>query len=86
MSHLNLDSDILRYIIQHQLQPGERLPTLAELSQEMGVSVSKVREDLAVARTLGWSRSDPARAFRFRHSILSQHGDLERDLCAGPRS
>jgi DNA-binding FadR family transcriptional regulator len=53
MSHLNLDSDILRYIIQHQVQPGERLPTLAELSQEMGVSVSKVREDLAVARTLG---------------------------------
>jgi DNA-binding FadR family transcriptional regulator len=56
---IHVDSDILRYIIQHQLQPGDRLPTLAELSQEMGVSISKVREDLAVARTLGLVQIKP---------------------------
>ena len=71
MVHLNLDSDILRYIIQHQVQPGQRLPTLAELGQEMGVSVSKVREDLAVARTLGLVQIRP------RTGILVQEFDFE---------
>jgi DNA-binding FadR family transcriptional regulator len=49
----------LQYIIQHQIQPGERLPTLAELSREMGVSISKVREDLAIARVLGLVQIKP---------------------------
>jgi DNA-binding FadR family transcriptional regulator len=59
MLHLNLDSDILQYIIQHQMRPGERLPILTDLSREMGVSVSKIREDLAVARMLGLVQIKP---------------------------
>jgi DNA-binding FadR family transcriptional regulator len=50
---VSLDSDILRYIVEHELRPGDRLPTIAELSQELGVSVSKIREEMAVARALG---------------------------------
>ena len=46
-------SGILHYIIENQLKPGDRLPTISELSQQMGVSVGKVREELEVARTLG---------------------------------
>lgn len=46
-------SDLLRYIIDRQVQPGERLPTISELSAELGVSVGKIREELEVARTLG---------------------------------
>jgi DNA-binding FadR family transcriptional regulator len=69
--HTNLDSDILRYIIQHQMQPGERLPTLTELSREMGASVSKVREDLAVARMLGLVTIKP------RTGIQVQEFDFE---------
>jgi DNA-binding FadR family transcriptional regulator len=49
----SLDSDILRYIVEHQMQPGDRLPTISELSQELGVSVSRIREEMAVARALG---------------------------------
>ena len=59
MPHSNLDSDILRYIVEHQVQPGERLPTIGELSQELGVSVSKIREELEVARTLGLVQIKP---------------------------
>ncbi len=49
----NLNSGVLRYIIERRVQPGARLPTIAELSRELGVSVSKVREELEVARMLG---------------------------------
>ncbi|MBN1678827.1 MAG: FadR family transcriptional regulator [Anaerolineae bacterium] len=54
-----LDSGILRYIIEHRVQPGERLPTITELSRELGVSVSKVREELEVVRTLGLVQVKP---------------------------
>lgn len=53
------DTDILRYIVKHQVQPGERLPTINELSDELGVSVSKIREELEVARTLGLVQIKP---------------------------
>ncbi|HVO68656.1 MAG TPA: GntR family transcriptional regulator, partial [Aggregatilineaceae bacterium] len=48
-----IDSDILRYIVEHQMRPGDRLPTISELSQELGVGVSRIREEMAVARALG---------------------------------
>lgn len=48
-----LDSSFLKYLIDHQLSPGERLPSLERLSEELGVSVGKLREQLEVARHLG---------------------------------
>lgn len=48
-----LNSDFLRYVIEHDAAPGERLPTLSEMSSELGVSVGKLREQLEVARALG---------------------------------
>lgn len=54
-----LGSALLRYIIDRQVQPGERLPTIPELSAELGVSVSKLREELEVARTLGLVQIKP---------------------------
>jgi DNA-binding FadR family transcriptional regulator len=54
-----IDTDILRYIVKHQVQPGERLPTINELSDELGVSVSKIREELEVARALGLVQIKP---------------------------
>lgn len=49
-----VDSDFLRFLIEKQVPPGERLPSLNEMSVEMGVSVGKLREQLEVARTLGF--------------------------------
>jgi len=48
-----IDSDILRYILQNGLKAGDRIPALQELSQELNISVSKLREQLEVARALG---------------------------------
>lgn len=54
-----LDSAILAYIVRHRLLPGDHLPTIPELSLELGMSVSKVREELAVARALGLVQIKP---------------------------
>lgn len=59
MPDLMLKSAILQYIVNHQVQPGERLPTITELSDELGISVSKVREDLEIARSLGLVQIKP---------------------------
>lgn len=55
MPPIDLDSDLLNYIAEQDLQPGDRLPTLSELQapQHLNISVSKVREQLEVARALG---------------------------------
>jgi DNA-binding FadR family transcriptional regulator len=55
MSDIHLDSDLLNYIIKQGFQPGDRLPTISELQDpnNLGISVSKVREQLEVARALG---------------------------------
>src|SRR5690606_23668834 len=48
-----LDSELLNYLIEHQVPPGERLPTLVQMSDEIGISVGKLREQLEVARSMG---------------------------------
>ncbi len=53
MDITELDSDFLRYIVSRNLQPGDRVPALGELSQEMNIGVGKLREQLEVARRLG---------------------------------
>jgi DNA-binding FadR family transcriptional regulator len=58
VTEIRFDSDLLNYIIKHGYQPGDRLPTISELQEtdNLGVSVSKVREQLEVARALGTGR------------------------------
>lgn len=55
MSHIDLDSELLNYLASNQFEPGDRLPTIAELQSDqlLGVSTSKIREQLEVARALG---------------------------------
>ncbi len=48
-----LDSPFLRYLITKQVALGERLPTLNQIGEELGVSVGKLREQLEIARSLG---------------------------------
>jgi DNA-binding FadR family transcriptional regulator len=48
-----LDSEFLQYLIDHHVNPGDRLPALTDIGGEMGVSVGKLREQLAVARGMG---------------------------------
>ena len=48
-----LDSTFLRYLIDSQVAPGERLPTLNQIGADLGISVGKLREQLEIARSLG---------------------------------
>ena len=56
MSRIQLDSDLLDYIINAGFQPNDRLPTLNTLQDEahLNIGISKVREQLEVARALGF--------------------------------
>lgn len=49
---MNPISDFMRYLAAHQ-QAEENLPALTTLSEELGVSVASLREQLEVARALG---------------------------------
>ena len=62
----DLDSDILEYIVQNELEPGDRIPSLSELSSELNISVSKLREQLEVARCLGVVDVRPRTGIRYR--------------------
>ena len=71
-----LDSEFLKYIIQHQTQAGERLPKLQDISKELGISVGKLREQLEVARVLGYVSVRPGvgvqrEPFDFAPSVLT---------------
>lgn len=56
MSDINLGSDFLNFIIRQGFQPGDRLPSIQELTDDahLDMSANKVREQLEVARMLGW--------------------------------
>jgi len=58
MSNLPLDSKFLQYLADHPVDAengleAEQLPAMSKLSEEIGVSVPLLREQLEVARALG---------------------------------
>jgi DNA-binding FadR family transcriptional regulator len=59
-----IDNEILRFIVEKGYQPGDPLPTIQEVSAELGVSVAKTRESLEIARTLGILEIKPGRGTR----------------------
>jgi DNA-binding FadR family transcriptional regulator len=56
-----LDSDFLRYLLANGHIPGDRLPSLNEISAATGMSVGKLREQFEVARALGLVDASPRR-------------------------
>ncbi len=52
---LDNDLDLLHYIVQRNLQVGDTLPSLQDLTDEkhLGLSTGKIREQLAVVKALG---------------------------------
>ena len=56
-----VESDFLRYLLESDVEPGERLPPLADVGDEIGVSVGKLREQFEVARMLGLVEASPRR-------------------------
>lgn len=72
-----LDSTFLRYLVDSQVAPGERLPTLNQIGQELGVSVGKLREQLEIARSLGLVSVRP------RVGIVREPFDFSQAVLAG---
>ncbi len=56
-----IESDFLRYLLEQQYKPGDRLPSLNDLSEETGIGVGKLREQLEVVRALGLIDAAPRR-------------------------
>ncbi len=52
-------SEFLVYLSDHSRQGNQEVPPLTEISKELGISVSSVREQLQVARTLGFVEVKP---------------------------
>lgn len=65
MSQIQIESDFLRYLLAQGCTPGSRLPSLNEISNEIGVSVGKLREQLEVARALGLIEASPRRGIHY---------------------
>ena len=65
---INLGSDFLNYIIRRGLQPGDRLPSIQELTNDahLDMSANKVREQLEVARMMGWVEVRSKRGTRIK--------------------
>lgn len=53
--------EFISYLLSEASQPGDRLPSLNQLSNELDVSVGKLREQMEVARTLGLVEASPRR-------------------------
>ncbi len=71
-----LDSPFLKYLIETDAVPGERLPALSDISDELGISIGKLREQLEVAKSLGLVSVRPRlgiqrEPFDFSQSIIS---------------
>jgi DNA-binding FadR family transcriptional regulator len=66
MLRRRLNSDFIRYLVadQHDNDDPERIPALGQLANEIGVSVSKLREQLEVARALGFVEVRPRTGIR----------------------
>jgi DNA-binding FadR family transcriptional regulator len=69
LEHNNSEA-LLKYLIEEEIEPGERLPSLIDLSQELGFSVGKLREELELARNLGFVSVRP------RHGIRREKFDF----------
>ena len=59
-----LDSEFLNYLISHCDGGKDRVPSLKELSRELGVSIASLREQLEVARVLGVVEVKPKTGIR----------------------
>jgi len=58
------ESELLDYITSRCLKPGDQLPPLEKLSDELDVSIGKLREQLEVARVLGLVEVRPRTGIR----------------------
>lgn len=57
-------SEFMRFLSSNEIEEGDRLPPLAELSSNLGVSTASLREQLEVARSMGLVEVRPRTGIR----------------------
>jgi DNA-binding FadR family transcriptional regulator len=63
---VELNSEFLEYLASCPGEVDEKLPAMNELAEMLGMSISKLREQIEVARTLGWVEVRPRRGIETR--------------------
>ncbi|MGD2059173.1 MAG: FCD domain-containing protein [Anaerolineales bacterium] len=63
---VELDSEFLDYLARVPASLHDNLPPMHELAETLGMSISKLREQVEVARTLGWVEVRPRRGIEAR--------------------
>lgn len=66
MNIRELDSELLTYIVSKGFRAGDRVPSLGQISAELGISVGKLREQLESARRLGIVEVKPRTGIRLQ--------------------
>lgn len=57
-------SDFTRYLVEQKSSPDERIPALTELSKQLSISVTSLREQMEAARELGLVEARPRTGIR----------------------
>jgi DNA-binding FadR family transcriptional regulator len=63
---VELDSEFLDYLAHVPASQYDKLPPMHELADTLGMSISKLREQVEVARTMGWVEVRPRRGIEVR--------------------
>ena len=63
---VQLDSEFLTYLANCPPSLNRSLPPMNELAETLGMSISKLREQIEVARTLGWVEVKPRTGIQVR--------------------
>jgi len=86
MSHKPLPSEFLQYLAAHQNGHADpdRLPSLGELSAEIGISISKLREQMEAARHLGLVEARPRTGLRRKPYTFSVTSSLLYAVALNP--
>jgi DNA-binding FadR family transcriptional regulator len=63
---MDMQSELLDYLVELGCEPDQRVPPISDLALELGISTSKLREQLEVARTLGLVEVRPKTGIRTR--------------------
>ncbi|RYX84118.1 FadR family transcriptional regulator [bacterium] len=68
------------YIEEHNLGPGDRLPTERELSEDLGVSRNTIRESLGVLEAIGIIKRGPKTGAILQEADLESLGEVTQFL------
>ncbi len=81
-------SQLLDFLARDGLRPGDRLPAIPDLAQELGISTGKLREQLEVVRQLGLVEVRPKTGIRMLPYTFSPavRTSLMFALATDPRS